>query len=91
MSTTARWSMVGPPSPIVYVVPAFAFPSTLSRRKYGAADSGPFVVTVHVRSCARRSSAMARNRAASAPAPLRSAISAAQTSPAISAPIVAGE
>src|SRR4051794_22897193 len=90
-STTERWSTVGPPSDNVYGVPCSASPSTVSRTKYGLAESGPSWVTVHDRSFARHESAVLRYVAASALAPLASAIVAAVTRPAIWAAIDEGE
>ncbi len=52
--------VVGPLSPMVYVVPAFGLPSLVSRRKYGFGEYGPFVVTVQPLTCACQASAVAR-------------------------------
>src|SRR3954454_25220014 len=90
-SVTARWSIVTLELPRLYVVPALAFASFVSRTKYGSFDSGPFVVIV----CFGRSAfiffASARERAASAAAPLCEARSAAQTIPAITEAMVHGD
>src|SRR3954454_8212804 len=61
------------------------------RMKYGAGESGPVVVSVHVLRLRWNWSATARHTRAESGSPLRSAIVAAATSPAISAASVDGE
>ena len=59
--------------------------------KYGLALSGPFVVSVHFLRLRWNSSATPRHTRAEAWSLLRSAMTAAATSPAISAEMVEGE
>src|SRR6478672_6581217 len=91
-STTLRWSaLLGPLSPIEYVVPRLGCPSLVSRRKYGLGEYGPLFVAVQPFTCDRQVSAVVRYLCADALSPLCRAIMAAQTRPAISLEIVAGE